>query len=44
MNTNPLWIVLAGAGGLALLTYLFAPAEKCSVVPALQIGSSGPRC
>lgn len=35
-------IVVLGALGAA--AYIFAPGERCAVVPALQIGSKGPRC
>jgi hypothetical protein len=41
---RPWLILIAGMTVLAALTYAFWPAETCSVVPALQIGSSGPRC
>jgi hypothetical protein len=37
-------IVVLGFGAFALLTVLFQPEGRCTVVPALQIGSSGPRC
>jgi hypothetical protein len=36
--------VLGGLGALVLLTVLFQPEGRCTVVPALQIDSRGPRC
>lgn len=43
-NLRTAALLLIGTIALGALTYAFWPAERCNVVPALQIGSSGPRC